>query len=244
MKGATTARAGKNSIFRHRPGMLPVFRLCIRLLAGTALLASLGCATTYDVTVRAIARHAVGRPEATSFVIRDANGSSLGELRRREIATAVRTALSAHGLHEAGEAKAADLVVEIAYGIEPPSIKETVTQEIAFGRPVIVGDRLGAAPEGVTRELMGYTEVVSTEIVREKYVTICGRRNATDDTILPASDLWRVDVTIANESQDLRGHLPILISAAMDFIAKSTDGEITIGMRSDDEAVQFVQRGM
>jgi hypothetical protein len=53
-----------------------------------------------------------------------------------------------------------------------------------------------------------------------------------------------VNVAIANDSDDLRGHLPVLISAAMDYIGQTTEGEVSFTMRGDDEAIRFARKGM
>ncbi len=215
-----------------------------RLLLMAAALFCAGCASTYEVSVQATSRIAGVSRGGTSFVIHDPNRAALGELRTAEIGNALRTALSAHGLHEAADSKTADLVVEITYGIDPAKVSRVEHQEFVFGRPVMPSDRLGPPPEGVARELMGYSETIATEFTREKHVSICGRGGRAIAEEQPGEDFWRVHVVIANDSDDLRGHLPVLISAAMDFIGRTTDGEVTLAMRDDDSAIQFVQRGL
>jgi hypothetical protein len=223
---------------------VPLRALCLL----SAIWLSGGCASVYDVKVDAASRVAGFSSGGTSFAIvsvRNQSGSEPGELRRKEIATSVKTALSAHGLYEAPDPGAADLVVEIRYGIDPAKVTRTVDQELAFGRPVGAFDRLGSPPEGaVARAMMGYAQLESTEVTREKYVSICARENRAMGTERPPQDFWQVHVTIESESDDLRGHLPVLVSAAMDYIGRTTEGEVTLTMRKDDEAIRFVQRGM
>lgn len=214
----------------------------------SAVLFSGGCTTVYEVKVDAASRVAGFSPGGASFsiiAIRNPSGSQPGELRRNEIANAVKTALSAHGLYEVPDPAAADLIVEISYGIDPAKVTRTVDQELAFGRPVGAFDRIGPPPEGaVARAMMGYAQLESTEIKREKYVSICARENRAMSNERPPQDFWQVHVTLENESDDLRGHLPVLVSAAMDYIGRTTEGEVTLTMRQDDEAIRFVQRGM
>lgn len=136
------------------------------------------------------------------------------------------------------------MIVEISYGIDAPTVTQTVYQEIAFGRPVSPSERIGPPPEGVAREMMGYTALVETRVARIKHVAICARANRTDTEESPAPEAWRVHASIDNESGDLRGHLPTLFAAAMDYIGRTTDGETSFTMKSDDEAIRFVQRGM
>ena len=216
------------------------------LPARLVLIAALGCggcASTYKVTVDASARAEAAPPGATSFHLRHANAATLGALRRSEIESYLRAALSAQGLYEAAPPQAADLIVEVSYGIEPPRVEVVGTQELIYGRPAAVSEHLGRPPEGVMREMMGYSSEVLTTVVREKYMSICARTNQAraDDT--PPADLWRVHVRIDSESEDLRGHLPVLISAAMDRMGRNTDGEAEITLQRDDEAIRFVRKG-
>jgi hypothetical protein len=218
------------------------------LLLLSAVWFSGGCATVYEVKVDAASRVAGFSPAGTSFAIvavHNQSGAEPGELRRNAIANSVKTALSAHGLYEAADPTGADLIVEISYGIDPAKLTRTVNQELAFGRPVGAFDRLGPPPESaVARAMMGYAQLESTEITREKYVSICARENRSMTAERPPQDFWQVHVTIENESRDLRGHLPVLVSAAMDYIGRTTEGEVTLTMRQDDEAIRFVQRGL
>lgn len=219
-----------------------------RLVSGVWLLAAAlfsGCASTYDVKVHADARP---QPEASprhSFRIDDRSATAgPSALREREIAGHLRTALSAQGLFEAPEAVRPDIVVELTYGLGPPRVQRKVYQEIVNGRPMPAGQRVGPPPEGVAREMMGYVALAETTITREKHLSICARTNRADEDEGPAEDLWRVHVTIESESEDLRGHLPVLASVAMDHIGRSTEGALSVTLRSDSEAIRFVRKGM
>ena len=204
-----------------------------------------GCASTYDVTVHSDARAQAATRTGASFRIVDRSAKpDASELRRNEVAEHLKTALSAQGLYEAADAPKADIVVELSYELGPPHVERTVYQEIIHGRSVPVGRRIGPAPEGVAAAAMGYAAVASTTVTREKRLTICARENRAHEDGSPGDDLWRVDVSIEDESEDLRGHLPVLASVAMDHIGRPTDGREAVTMRSDDEAIQFVKKGM
>jgi hypothetical protein len=214
-------------------------------LALAAVLASTGCVSTYQIQVDASARALPATSSPASYHIRDRTAAG-GEhtLRPDEIARHVRTALSAHGLYEAQNQDAADIVVEISYGVGPPRVQHRVRETLVFGRPAAVGELNGAAPEGVAREMMGYTPLVEASVTREKHMALIARQNRTGDAARPPEDLWRVQVSIENESSDLRGHLDVLASAAMDHIGRTTDGPAALTLRSDDDAVRFIRKGL
>lgn len=203
-----------------------------------------GCTSAYQVKVEAMARPIATATGAASFRIKEPpHASDIGPLRREEIASHVRTALSAHGLYEAANPESADLIVEIDYGIGPERVQQTVYEEVAFGRPGGGGRLKGPPPEGVMREMMGYSELANTIVVREKHMSICARQKpaGVDE---PPVDVWRVYASIEDEGDDLRGRLPVLASAAMDHMGRTTDGPASVTVRSDDEAIRFIRKGM
>lgn len=51
-------------------------------------------------------------------------------------------------------------------------------------------------------------------------------------------------VSSVDESSDLRGHLPMLVAAAMPYIGEQTPGEVRVRMRDDDERVKLVRSGI
>jgi hypothetical protein len=213
------------------------------LLAG-ALLAG-GCASVYEVTVDATVQATGISSPRTSFRIHDPQaGPGPRTLRHQEIASQIKTALSAQGLYEAPDVESADIVVEISYGIEPPRVQRIGYQEFIYGRPVPATERQALPPEGVAREMMGYTAIASVIVVREKHLSICARQNSSRESAQPAADIWRVHVSLENESDDLRRHLPILASAAMDHLGRSTNGPAKLTLRSNDEAVRFIRDGL
>ncbi|MDO8539616.1 MAG: hypothetical protein Q7S40_04185 [Opitutaceae bacterium] len=222
--------------------LLPFLVRCGFLAAG---LFAGGCTSVYKVRVEAMARPNSVSPGRASYRIEDQSAvPAAGVLRHQEIANQIRTALSAQGLYEAPDAQAADMVVEISYGIGPPHAQRTVYEELAFGRPMTAAERRGPPPEGVAREMMGYTALAETIVLREKHLSICARENHAQAEEKPAEDLWRVDVMIEDESDDLRGHLPVLASAAMDHIGRTTNGATAVTLRSDDDAIRFIRRGL
>lgn len=205
-----------------------------------------GCASrSYKVRVNAIA-HSSPAAAAASYRIRNKNPAvDDRSLRYQEATRHIRTALSAQGMYEAPTSQMADMIVEVDYGIEAPRVKYNVYQVPVFGRKSGEGNPgLAESLDASTKELLGYQPESFPVIVREKRLSVCARANRPPTESRPAEEYWRVDVAIEDKSHDLRGYLPILASAAMDHIGRNTDGEATTVLNSEDDAVQFVNKGM
>ena len=102
-------------------------RIFSALLSFFLVALATGCrGTTYAVKVDASAKSAASRPstDGQSYKIRSKN-PVLGEenLRYKEAAEYVKTALSGKGLFEAPNTEAADLIVELDYGVDAPRTK-------------------------------------------------------------------------------------------------------------------------
>lgn len=225
------------------PAFIPLHLrlLATRVVAGLLLA---GCNSTYDLTVHSTASAGRGRANLVSYRIVDLSAPhDARPLRLDEVATQIKTALSAQGLYEASDPKTADLCVEVTYGVAAPRRTQTVYQELVHGRPVSPSEHAGPPPEGVARELMGYTALATTTVTHEKHLCIRARENRETPDAAPSADVWRVEVRMATEQEDLRGHLPILAAVAMDRIDRPTDGSQPVRIRADDEALRFIRRG-
>jgi hypothetical protein len=239
--------------------MLPTISRC-RPLAGIVVLALFwgGCATTHQVTVNAIAHPE--KPSGTSYrVVTRGGGDPEGNLRDEEVVRYVKTALSGRGLYEAPNPEAAEMVVEVDYGVEPPRTKFQQTSAPIYVRtgggvtttvvPVIGPDgrvsyRRIAVYEPPRNELVGFDERVVPVTVYEKYLRISARENRPYSEDNPPAELWSVHVSNEDESKDIRARLPILASAAIDFIGVNTEKDKTVRMREDSDDVAFVRQGM
>jgi hypothetical protein len=236
----------------------PIFR---RAFAGAALLAALswaGCASTYTVKVDAMRSVAPAGKKFSSYQIKPASAAlDAQSLRFREAAQQVKTALSASGLFEAPAPATADMIVEVDYGLEPPRVKleevdvQTIdgVAEVASATPAAARNSDGSyradMPDGRTACDGGETETeLRPVVVCEKYISVTGRENGAVADGRPASELWRVHVSIEDESRDLRDYLPVLLSVAMDQIGQDTGGGQTVTLSEQDEAVRFIRRGM
>lgn len=219
-----------------------------------------GCATstTHKVRVDAIAK--AGPTETISYKLKSKN-PALGEenLRYKEAADFVRTALSGKGLYEAPNEDAADMIVELDYGMDAARTKlervsvpvyaqvgggtryETVPVTDARGNTVY---RNVAVYEPPRSEIVGYDDMPRQIAVYEKYIRITARENKPSNEGKPPSELWSVQASAEDESKDLRRYLPVMASATVEYIGRDTGHETIVKVNEKGEAVSFIRRGL
>lgn len=237
---------------------LPVTRLLPILFLGTLAVFFGGCATTYEVKVDSISQPQVREVASYKITSRSATGDD--SLRHQEATNYIRTALSGKGLFEAASDESADMIVEVDYGVEPPRVVLERTSMPIYAQvgggvryeTVMVGTdsrgnpiyRTIAVYEPTRTELIGYQEMVTPVAKYEKFLRISARENGEMIEGRPPPEIWSVNVSSEDESDDLRKYLPILASASIDYIGKDTGSKQTIKMRESDAAVGFVKQGM
>lgn len=238
----------------------PTFRRITRFLPALAVsLLAGGCASTsYDVKVDAITRPVPASVQ--SYRLKSKN-PALGEenLRYKEAADFVRTALSGKGLYEAPNENAADMVVEIDYGMEAPRTKiervsvpvyAQVGGGVRYDTVPVVDSRGNATLRTVAvyepprSELVGYDDMPRQVTVYEKYLRITARENKPAMEGRPPNELWSVTATAEDESKDLRKYLPIMAAATGDYIGRDTGQQAVVRVKGDGEGVEFIRRKM
>lgn len=214
-------------------------------VGGVFVLLFAGCASrAYKVRVNSIAQ---AKPTSgISYRIRNRNPAVDDQgLRYAEAVRHIKTALSAQGMYEAPNSQSADMIVELDYGIEPPRVKHTI-----YNVPIF-GNTANPAPSGLAesldasnKDIVGYQPEISSVTVREKRLSVRAHENRSSSPERPPAEFWRVDVSIDDKSHDLRGYLPVLASAAMDYIGQNTSGEESMVVPANGDAVRFVQKGL
>ncbi len=235
-----------------------------RVAAFSCLAASagfIGCSSTptYQVKVDAISKPAA--PQKQSYALKSKD-PRLGEenLRYKEAADFVRTALSGKGLYEAPNAEVADMVVELDYGLEAPRSKiervsTPVYAQVGGGvryDSVPVTDARGnvsyrtiAVYDPPKTELIGYDDMPRQITIYEKYLKITARENKPAAEGRPPAELWSIHASAEDESKDLRKYLPIMASATVDYIGQDSSNQKLVKVRAEGPAVDFIRkRGM
>lgn len=240
--------------------MMPPFLrwTCPGVVPFAAGLLLTGCtSSTYEVKVDAITKPAVAK-EAQSYKLKSKN-PALGEenLRYKEAADYVRTALSGKGLYEAAEADRADMIVELDYGMETPRTKMERVSVPVYAQ-VGGGVRYDSIPVTDSRgnrslrtvavydpprsELIGYEEMPRPVTIYEKYLRITARENKAASEGRPPAELWSIQASAEDESKDLRKYLPIMASATIDYIGQDSSNQKVVKIRADAPGVEFVRK--
>ncbi len=253
-------------------GMIPPgrrHRFAAGLLGAAIVLGLAGCdgTKTYTVQVDAIAQPAVtGQPAPApqSYHIRSQN-PKLNEdsLRYKEVADYVRTALSGRGMYEAPAADKADVLIDIDYGMETPRVKfETVSVPIVIQQPGRFVSEFRTVmrrrPDGTTEavevevkvyqpgntEFLGMQDTIQPSVVYEKYLKVSAHANQEVTEGRAPPEVWSVNVSAEDTSNELRKYMPILASATADYIGANTKEAKPIKIKEGDEVVTFIKKGM
>jgi hypothetical protein len=230
------------------------------------LFALSGCDGTrsYTVQIDAIAAPTeTGQPAPSgqSYHIRTHN-PRLDEdsLRYREVTDYVRTALSGRGMYEAPSPEQADVVIDIDYGIDAPRIKyelmsNPVVVEVAGNVreeiiPIrdnngnVMGYRTIVLQEPARHEFMGMDESIRPVVIYEKFLKLSARANQPTTEGRAPPEVWSVNVSTEDSSQELRRYMPVLASATADYIGANTKAEKPVRISEGSDGVAFVKQGM
>ena len=234
-------------------------------LLAAALVGCGGCtsSTSYVLQVDAISQGARVAQQAKapqSFKVRSSNPRvEEDSLRYHEVAEYVKTALSGKGLYEAPSAESADLIIEVDYGMETPRMKyETVDTPIMGLKPgppqqynILVRTSNGnlvykqvGLPTTPIRSVVGWKEETEPVIVYEKYLKVSARENHEAVEGKAPPEVWSVNVSAEDPSNELRKYLPILASATADYIGANTRQEKAVTVSENDDAVKFIRKGL
>ena len=219
-----------------------------------------GCSTssTYKVKVDAITKPVPNEVQSYKLKSKDPR---LGEenLRYREAADFVRTALSGKGLYEAPSEDRADMIVELDYGMDAPRAKMERVSVPVYAQvgggvrydSVPVTDSRGntsfrtvAVYEPPRNELVGYDDVPRMVTIYEKYLKITARENKSASEGRPPAELWSIHASAEDESKDLRKYLPIMASATVDYIGQDSSSQKVVKVRADGPGVGFIRKGL
>ncbi len=231
------------------------------IFASALLLFGAGCTTSgHQVKIDAIAKPTASKSQAQSFKLKSKD-PRLGDenLRYREAADFVKTALSSKGLYEAPSEDKADMIVELDYGMEAPRAKMERVSVPVYAQvggavryeSVPVTDSRGntsyrtvAVYDAPRNELMGYDEQPRLVTIYEKYLKITARENKAASEGRPPAELWSIHASAEDESKDLRKYLPIMASATMDLIGQDTSSQKVVKVKADSADVDFIRRKM
>jgi hypothetical protein len=248
---------------------LPTFcRFTTPAAACALMLAGCSSTNTYQVKVDAITKQPAAAPAGTATASSDLQSYKLknknpandeSNLRYKEAAEYVKTALSAKGLYEAPTQEGADMIVEVDYGMDAPRTKiETVSVPVYAQtgggvryEQVPITDSRGnqsvrtvAVYQPPRTELVGFDDVPRMVTIYEKYLRVTAMENKPGEEGRPPAQVWSVSASAEDESKDLRKFLPVLASATADYIGKDSDKEKVVKIRDPSQITDFIRKGM
>ncbi|MBI2815289.1 MAG: hypothetical protein HYX71_13520 [Opitutae bacterium] len=197
---------------------------------GVALGTLAGCTTTHEVTIDAISNST--RPMGASYrlEVHDPSGGVEPAVSAQAIARA-KDALAARGLYEAPANAKPDNIINLEYGVGQGQIK------------IIYRSR---AEETISPLGLQKSEPYAKPVlVYEKYIQLSAREPVADDLAAPAprarpkkrgDELWNVRVSVEDPKKDLAPYLPVLASAAVDYLGRNTGKEVHISVEAEKAA--------
>lgn len=233
--------------------------LNVALCLGSLLMLA-GCGSTYRFKVDAVKNPDIAE-EKKSYRLVSGNPEMDGEdLRFKEAAKYVETALSSKGMYEAPPGTEADMVIEVDFGMEEPRTEmRTISVPIYISvrsPPRLVKVQVRDPKTGEVRwvemmvedppqqQLAGFEERIITVTVYEKYIRITAREASGGEGDRPPREIWSVYVKNEDESDNLREYVPLMVSAAMDSVDENSSSAKEVVLNDNDERVTFVKKGM
>jgi len=178
------------------------------------------------------------------------------DLRFKEAANFVQTALEGKGFHVVEDIKSADTLVEISFGVaDPREITEVRSYPQTYWHPgfsyairIPIYDKGGFVIDYQTRIVRepsrSYThweDRVETGTVFEKFLKIEAYDNRLGAPSQEPLQLWSVVVSNSDYSDDIRDYLPYMVAAAIPYIGQDTGSQVFVSMQDDDPIAQFIR---
>jgi len=225
-----------------------VFALSVGLLAGCSQAFAPG---KIPVQVDAVAQEPIKK--GSSFRVVGKHGEVAdADLRFAEAAQIVKNALNAKGLYEAPRPDKTDVIVEIEIGMARPrthnavvaaeEAKEKERAAAVATDPTLPGSPPPRALDRVDTEDTAHLRS-SVHGPLEK-VMVLTAREAHPVGDAPPRTLWQVELSVTDDSNDLRHYLPILAAAAVDQMGVDSGGPATVLVNETDKNVGLMKKGL
>lgn len=215
-----------------------------------------GCAVQpqYNVTVSSLAAADI-KANSTYYIFPGAKEVSIEDLQFQEYASYVRRALEAKGYVAVNDPKDADIAIMVIYGIGEPK-KENYTYSLpvwgqtgiassstiatanTYGNQTQINATTNYTPSyGIT----GYNTHTATNITYDRYVEI----SAIDLKHFVSSNqmkqIWQTTLESTGWSGDLRKTFPIMLAAALPYLATNTGQKVLVSLKENSQDVLIVK---
>lgn len=242
-----------------RTSLPPHIRLNLALAVAVVLLVA-GCAPSYQFRVNALNDPATPSAALATYTLTSPMiENPATDLQFQEAAAYVREGLASLGFVEARDPAAAQLRIEVVYGIGDGE-QETVrslepvygyTRGRSFSVAVPAFNSEGEVIGYVRRVYytpghwghLGYADGSRTTTVFEKFLRLEAYDNRGNTPRDDQPQVWVVDVVNRDRSQDLRSYLPLMTAAALPYVGANTGKQTTVTLREDSPDVITVRQG-
>ena len=191
-------------------------RVPAQLIFGLLLLS--GCATTREVKITA-----ASNPRETDNYSYVTVTTQEHDPLYADLEQSLEAALSGKGLYPVGPDGRPGIIVKVGFGMDEETGFKPVFREVE------IPGEWGMLPRTVL------IEGVRPYIIYIKKLSLVGSAPDAD-----SAPVWIIYAEIADEHDDLKQSLPILMAAALKKIGAETDGEITLKIGPDDPDLIFV----
>lgn len=228
-----------------------VFFSTLAILSGCA---TMGQQLQYHVAVDSLAS-STAKEKHTYLLLPGNEGITWDDLQFQEYALYLMRVLNSQGFISADKAEDADVAIVLSYGIGDPqtyqysyalpvwgktgvSSAQTYGTATAYGNSATYSETTTYTPTyGVT----GYSTQLSSVTTYFRYALVTAYDFKAFKESNKQVQLWRTTITSTGSSGDLRRVFPILISAAVPYLATNTGKQVPVRLYESDEIVRAVK---
>ncbi|MBK8163428.1 MAG: hypothetical protein IPK65_09865 [Gammaproteobacteria bacterium] len=233
--------------------------LILRIVFFSALMVLSGCATVglqpqYHVEVDSLAS-SEAKEKHTYLLLPGNEGVEWEDLQFQEFAMYLMRALNSQGFIATDKAEDADVAIVLSYGIGDPREhqysyalpvwgKTGISSSHTYGTATSYGNSVnysGTTTYTPTYGVTGYTTQIGSVTTYYRYALITGYDFKAFKDSNKQIQLWRTTITSTGSSGDLRQVFPILIGAAIPYLASNTGKKIPVRLYESDEVVRAIK---
>jgi hypothetical protein len=225
----------------------------IRIFFAMVLLA--GCGQTRLLVAVDSLASSTAKEKHTYILLPGNKDVTWDDLQFQEYALYLIRVLNAHGFVSAQKAEDADVAIVLSYGIGEPQTQQYsyslpvwgqtgVSSANTYGTATTYGNSTsysGTTTYTPTYGVTGYTTQVGSVTNYFRYALVTGYDFKLFKESNRQVQLWRTTITSTGSSGDLRQVFPVLIGAAVPYLATNTGKQIAVRLRESDEVVRAVK---
>ena len=218
----------------------------------------IGCASkgapTFNVTVDSLA--SADAPGKKTYILLPGNeGVSWDDLQFKEYAVYLMRVLNAQGYVVATSETEADVAIVLSYGIGDPQTREYTYTLPTWGKTGVASSSTSATASTYGNQttvnanttytpsygITGYRTHTGSETTFFRYALVTGYDYMEFKASKRQVQLWKTTIMSTGSSGDLRRVFPILISAAVPYLASNTGQKVPVSISESDKVVNAVK---